>query len=45
VQRGQKVQRGQTIATSGMTGSAKRPQVHFEVRKDATPVNPSTFLE
>ncbi|MGG2475330.1 murein hydrolase activator EnvC family protein, partial [Rhizobium sp. BR5] len=45
VQRGQKVQRGQTIATSGMTGSAKRPQVHFEVRKDATPVNPSSFLE
>lgn len=45
VQRGQKVQRGQTVATSGMTGSAKRPQVHFEVRKDATPVNPSSFLE
>ncbi len=45
VQRGQKVQRGQTIASSGMTGSAKRPQVHFEVRKDATPVNPSSFLE
>ncbi|MGF9695336.1 peptidoglycan DD-metalloendopeptidase family protein [Rhizobium sp. 0TCS1.26] len=45
VSRGQKVQRGQTIATSGMSGDAKRPQVHFEVRKDATPVNPITFLE
>ncbi|MCY1668520.1 LysM peptidoglycan-binding domain-containing M23 family metallopeptidase [Rhizobium sp. SL86] len=45
VTRGQKVQRGQTIATSGMSGDAKRPQVHFEVRKDATPVNPMTFLE
>ncbi|WP_441296631.1 peptidoglycan DD-metalloendopeptidase family protein [Agrobacterium sp. Azo12] len=45
VQRGQKVQRGDTIATSGMSGSAKRPQVHFEVRKDATPVNPSGYLE
>lgn len=45
VQRGQKVQRGQTIAASGMTGSATRPQLHFEVRKDATPVNPSSFLE
>lgn len=45
VQRGQKVQRGQTIAASGMTGSAARPQLHFEVRKDATPVNPSSFLE
>ncbi|MDO1585109.1 peptidoglycan DD-metalloendopeptidase family protein [Rhizobium oryzicola] len=45
VSRGQKVQRGQAIATSGMSGDAKRPQVHFEVRKDATPVNPMTFLE
>lgn len=44
VTRGQKVQRGQTLASSGMSGNAKRPQVHFEVRKDATPVNPMTFL-
>jgi murein DD-endopeptidase MepM/ murein hydrolase activator NlpD len=45
VSRGQKVTRGQSIASSGMSGGAKRPQVHFEVRKDATPVNPITFLE
>jgi murein DD-endopeptidase MepM/ murein hydrolase activator NlpD len=45
VTRGQKVTRGQVIATSGMSGSAKRPQLHFEVRKDATPVNPMTFLD
>jgi murein DD-endopeptidase MepM/ murein hydrolase activator NlpD len=45
VARGQKVTRGQTLASSGMSGDAKRPQVHFEVRKDATPVNPITFLE
>lgn len=45
VSRGQKVTRGQTLAASGMSGDAKRPQVHFEVRKDATPVNPITFLE
>ncbi|WP_051559054.1 peptidoglycan DD-metalloendopeptidase family protein [Allorhizobium undicola] len=45
VQRGQKVQRGQQIATSGMSGSASQPTLHFEVRKDATPVNPMTFLE
>jgi murein DD-endopeptidase MepM/ murein hydrolase activator NlpD len=45
VTRGQKVTRGQTLASSGMSGDAKRPQVHFEVRKDATPVNPVTFLE
>ncbi|UJW73509.1 peptidoglycan DD-metalloendopeptidase family protein [Rhizobium sp. SL42] len=45
VQRGQKVQRGQTIATSGMSGNVKRPMLHFEVRKNASPVNPMTFLE
>ncbi|TCV60859.1 murein DD-endopeptidase MepM/ murein hydrolase activator NlpD [Neorhizobium sp. R1-B] len=45
VTRGQKITRGQTLASSGMSGDAKRPQVHFEVRKDATPVNPITFLE
>ncbi|MDR6758584.1 murein DD-endopeptidase MepM/ murein hydrolase activator NlpD [Mycoplana sp. BE70] len=45
VQRGQKVQRGQTLAASGMSGSAARPKLHFEVRKNASPVNPMTFLE
>jgi murein DD-endopeptidase MepM/ murein hydrolase activator NlpD len=45
VQRGQKIQRGQTVATSGMSGNATRPKVHFEVRKNATAVNPMTFLE
>ena len=45
VQRGQKIQRGQTVATSGMSGNTTRPKVHFEVRKNATPVNPMTFLE
>lgn len=45
VQRGQKVQRGQTLAASGMSGNAARPKLHFEVRKNASPVNPMTFLE
>lgn len=45
VVRGDKVSRGQVIALSGMTGSAKRPQLHFEVREKATPRNPITYLE
>jgi murein DD-endopeptidase MepM/ murein hydrolase activator NlpD len=45
VQRGQKVQRGQQLAASGMSGNATQPTLHFEVRKDATPVNPMTYLE
>ncbi|WP_275782349.1 LysM peptidoglycan-binding domain-containing M23 family metallopeptidase [Pararhizobium gei] len=45
VQRGQKIQRGQTLAASGMSGTAVQPQVHFEVRKNASAVNPATFLE
>ena len=45
VQRGQKIQRGQTLAASGMSGTASQPQVHFEVRKNASAVNPVTYLE
>ncbi|WP_367714488.1 peptidoglycan DD-metalloendopeptidase family protein [Nitratireductor sp. GISD-1A_MAKvit] len=45
VKRGEKVRRGQEIALSGMSGSADRPKLHFEVRKDATPVNPKGYLE
>ena len=40
VKRGDKVSRGQTIALSGMSGGVTTPQVHFELRKDATPVDP-----
>lgn len=45
VKRGDKVTRGQVIANSGMTGGAKRPKVHFEVRQNAVAVNPMTFLQ
>lgn len=45
VKRGDKVQRGQVIASSGMSGTAETPRLHFEVRKDATPVNPISYLE
>lgn len=45
VGRGDTVKRGQVIASSGMTGSADRPKLHFEVRKDASPVDPTKFLD
>jgi murein DD-endopeptidase MepM/ murein hydrolase activator NlpD len=45
VNRGDKVTRGQTIANSGMSGAAQQPKLHFEVRENATPVNPARFLE
>lgn len=45
VKRGQKVKRGDQIATSGMSGATQSPKLHFEVRKDSTPVDPSTYLE
>ncbi len=45
VSRGEKVKRGQEIARSGMSGSADMPKLHFEVRKNSAPVDPSTYLE
>lgn len=44
VQRGQSVKRGQTIALSGDTGLADRPELHFELRKGRVPVDPTTEL-
>ncbi|AXJ96190.1 MULTISPECIES: M23 family metallopeptidase [unclassified Sphingomonas] len=44
VQRGQSVRRGQTIALSGDTGFADRPELHFELRKGRTPVDPQGQL-
>jgi murein DD-endopeptidase MepM/ murein hydrolase activator NlpD len=45
VKRGEKVSRGQDIALSGASGSTDSPKLHFEVRKNSAPVNPSGFLE
>ena len=44
VQRGEKVNRGETIAHAGMSGAVSSPQVHFELRKGAKPVNPLDYL-
>jgi murein DD-endopeptidase MepM/ murein hydrolase activator NlpD len=44
VKRGEKVQRGQTIAKSGQSGNVNAPQLHFEIRKGSTPVDPVPYL-
>jgi murein DD-endopeptidase MepM/ murein hydrolase activator NlpD len=44
VKRGDSVQRGQIIAKAGATGSVSSPQLHFELRKGAKPVNPMDYL-
>ena len=44
VKRGDQVKRGQTIANSGQTGNVASPQLHFELRKGSTPVDPMPYL-
>jgi murein DD-endopeptidase MepM/ murein hydrolase activator NlpD len=44
VKRGDQVKRGQVIARSGQTGNVNSPQLHFEIRKGATPLDPIKFL-
>ncbi len=44
VKRGDKIKRGQVIAKSGQTGNVSSPQLHFEIRKGAAPVNPMQYL-
>ncbi len=45
VKRGDRVSRGQVIAKAGKTGAVDQPQLHFEVRRDQTPVDPVAYLE
>ena len=44
VKRGDTVKRGQIIAKSGDTGNVNAPQLHFELRKGSTPVDPTQYL-
>ena len=45
VKRGDPVKRGQMIAKAGQTGNVAAPQLHFEIRKGSTPVDPMPFLD
>ena len=44
VTRGKKVTRGEVVARAGMTGAVTEPQVHFEIRKNRTPVDPVKII-
>jgi murein DD-endopeptidase MepM/ murein hydrolase activator NlpD len=44
VKPGDEIKRGQIIAKAGRTGDADRPEVHFEIRKASTPVDPMPYL-
>ena len=45
VKRDDPVKRGQIIAKAGQTGNVAAPQLHFEIRKGSTPVDPAPFLD
>jgi murein DD-endopeptidase MepM/ murein hydrolase activator NlpD len=44
VKRGDQVKRGDVIALAGQTGAVNSPQLHFEVRKGATALDPLKFI-
>ena len=44
VQKGQRVQKGETLGSVGLSAPLKKPWLHFELRKDNQPVNPIPYL-
>jgi murein DD-endopeptidase MepM/ murein hydrolase activator NlpD len=44
VKRGDTIKRGQVVAKSGQSGEVGSPQLHFEIRKGSSPVDPLQFL-
>lgn len=44
VTRGQQIRRNEVIALSGNSGRSTAPHLHFEVRRDGEPLDPTTFV-
>jgi murein DD-endopeptidase MepM/ murein hydrolase activator NlpD len=44
VKRGDTIKSGEIIGLSGQSGNTATPEIHFEIRKGSTPVDPMQFL-
>ena len=44
IERGEKVNKGESIGLVGKTGSVRKPQLHFEIRKATKSVNPENYF-
>ncbi len=44
VKQGDQIKAGEIIATSGQTGNAGAPELHFEIRQGSTPLDPTRLL-
>ena len=44
IERGEKVNKGESIGLVGKTGSVRKPQLHFEIRKGKDAVDPLKYL-
>ncbi len=45
VNKGQVIKRGSSIGTVGSTGSVSSPQLHFELRRGTSAMNPSKYIK